>query len=452
MHPQDGARGFSFQLDEGSPKPPELGRLDLDWSDLASPASGPSADGTPLMPHAAAGRRPEPRSLLAAFAPDAAPIEPSASAPAVARQASASGAAQASAPAPSPNPTLDASAAPHPQRPTAPTADGSPVVRRLRFPASSAAPSASTAPAHTEPVPAVRKPSPRPSTRFADSIGRSRPLADSIDGPLDDAPPPEDLPDFAGSAAALTADAAPAPAELLRRASTLWSSATKTATNLGGRGLESGRLLAGQMSDALRERFEQTLEQRHRADAPTDAAAPLVDQGAGATLHMPPERRKLSLTLSRKSAGPVLALVAALGMFIASRQLLGVGGVGLSKTAPAIPDLGESPESKTPAQAMSSPAAAAPTAAAKSGPPPMETEVVPLPAGLAWPGKGLLEVVTSEDELVYVDGVFTGRGPLRRVPVAPGEHEVSIRKEGSERRGAATVELGRTTRAVFRGK
>src|SRR5690606_5213436 len=87
LHPQDGARGFSFQLDEGSPKPPELGRLDLDWSDLASPASGPSADGTPLMPHAAAGRRPEPRSLLAAFAPGAAPNEPSASAPAVAPQA-----------------------------------------------------------------------------------------------------------------------------------------------------------------------------------------------------------------------------------------------------------------------------------------------------------------------------------------------------------------------------
>ena len=76
----------------------------------------------------------------------------------------------------------------------------------------------------------------------------------------------------------------------------------------------------------------------------------------------------------------------------------------------------------------------------------------PLPAGMVWPGKGLLEVVTSEDELVYVDGVFTGRGPLRRVPVAPGAHEISIRKEGSERHGTADVEPGRTTRALFQRK
>jgi hypothetical protein len=82
----------------------------------------------------------------------------------------------------------------------------------------------------------------------------------------------------------------------------------------------------------------------------------------------------------------------------------------------------------------------------------MATEQAELPPGMAWPGKGLLEVVTSEDELVYVDGVFTGRGPLRRVPVTPGEHEVSIRKEGSVRQGTATVESGRTTRAIFRGK
>jgi len=68
---------------------------------------------------------------------------------------------------------------------------------------------------------------------------------------------------------------------------------------------------------------------------------------------------------------------------------------------------------------------------------------------MSWPGKGLIEVVTAEEELIYVDGVFTGRGPLRRIPVTPGSHEIKIKSGGSERQGIAEVELGRATRAVF---
>ena len=52
----------------------------------------------------------------------------------------------------------------------------------------------------------------------------------------------------------------------------------------------------------------------------------------------------------------------------------------------------------------------------------------------------------------YVDGVFTGRGPLRRIPVAPGDHEVSIRAEGKERTGTVSVQLNKNTRAVFKGE
>ena len=76
-------------------------------------------------------------------------------------------------------------------------------------------------------------------------------------------------------------------------------------------------------------------------------------------------------------------------------------------------------------------------------------EVVPLPEGVHYPGKGLIEVVTGEEEMIYVDGVFIGRGPLRRVPVSPGEHGVSIRNGGSERKGQIEVELTRTTRIAF---
>lgn len=433
MHQQHGARGFSFQLEEASPKPPELGRLDLDWSDLANPGSpalpapeepkvrDARASGTPLMPHAAADRRPEPRSLLAAFAP-------------------ADAASGAPGPAPTAPPSTAAASAPS-------EVSAAPVVRRLRFPTQNQGPVGSSA---EVPVTA-RRPSPRPSTRFADSIGQSRPLTDALNGALAESLPPEDLPLPAMNGPEDEHDAAHEPAELLRRANTLWSAATKTASDLGGRGLESGRLLAGQMSDALRERFEKAVEQRGTKAPVATASSPeptVRDQALPAAV---PSPRRLPFTLSKKSAGPLLALVAAFGMFMASRQLLGVGAVGLSKTAPSIPDLGEVAETGAPARTTKAPEGAS-TVPSNAPAPPMATEVVPLPAGLAWPGKGLLEVVTSEDELVYVDGVFTGRGPLRRVPVAPGEHEVSIRKEGSERRGTANVELGRTTRALFRGK
>lgn len=74
-----------------------------------------------------------------------------------------------------------------------------------------------------------------------------------------------------------------------------------------------------------------------------------------------------------------------------------------------------------------------------------------MPDGLSWPGKGLIEVVTTEDELIYVDGVFTGRGPLRRIPVGPGDHEVSVKKDGQERQGVVAVQVDRCTRAVFKG-
>jgi hypothetical protein len=419
LHQEPGVRGFSFDLEEAPRPAPNLGRLDLDWSDLGAPApEPPSADapaelepepaprvlpsgsGTPLMPHAAALSR--------------------------------SGSAQAPA---APRPLLAALAPPVEARPDPPAI---PVVRRLRFPSST-----------TPPI----KQSPRPSTRFADSIGQRRALADSTsDLTLDLTSPPEDLPSREAEVPIRADegwDEPGPPAVLLRRASALLSTAKETALDLGGRGLDSGRLIAGQMSDALRERLER------RPSAPATPAAGPSQPRVTPSEQIPRDLPKRSFrAMGRRGAGPILALVAALGMFFGSRHLIGSSKVGLSKTTSAIPELGEvkgpAASARSSAPGVPGPGASAPV---PSGPPPaMATELAPLPPGMAWPGKGLLEVVTSEDELVYVDGVFTGRGPLRRVPVTPGEHEVSIRKEGSMRQGTAKVEPGQTTRAIFRGK
>ncbi len=78
-----------------------------------------------------------------------------------------------------------------------------------------------------------------------------------------------------------------------------------------------------------------------------------------------------------------------------------------------------------------------------------QTETLGLPDGMSWPGKGLIEVVTDGKQLVYVDGVFTGRGPLRRIPIEPGSHEVVIVVEGKERSHNIDVSAERRTRIVF---
>jgi hypothetical protein len=72
-----------------------------------------------------------------------------------------------------------------------------------------------------------------------------------------------------------------------------------------------------------------------------------------------------------------------------------------------------------------------------------------LPSGAAYPGRGLLEVVTSERELVYVDGIFIGRGPLRRIPLLPGKHGILIRNGGTERGTEAELRVGASTRVHF---
>jgi hypothetical protein len=199
-------------------------------------------------------------------------------------------------------------------------------------------------------------------------------------------------------------------------------------------------------------------------------AAPVAPLPSGASAQpLPTPNARTRLATARRLAAPAAALAAAGAMYVLGTTVLArVAGPELAaaSSAPHVPDLGETPGAAKgapsepglrrvgerrarPGDKAAGPSSPDDDSAEGSGPPPVATTVVPMPPGLSWPGKGLIEVVTSGDELVYVDGVFVGRGPLRRVPVIPGEHEVSIRTEGERRDGVVEVLVDRSTRAVF---
>jgi hypothetical protein len=74
-----------------------------------------------------------------------------------------------------------------------------------------------------------------------------------------------------------------------------------------------------------------------------------------------------------------------------------------------------------------------------------------LPEGTQLQKKGLLEVVTSGKHLIYVDGLFVGAGPLRRVPVDPGSHAVEARLDGEQLTHSVQAKSKRRTQITFPG-
>jgi hypothetical protein len=65
--------------------------------------------------------------------------------------------------------------------------------------------------------------------------------------------------------------------------------------------------------------------------------------------------------------------------------------------------------------------------------------------------KGLLDIDTGAAHSIYVDDVFVGRGPQRRVPLRAGKHQVRLRLEGDESAIEVTVQTGRRTRLAAPG-
>ncbi len=398
--------------------------------------------------------------------------------------------------------TLQKSAA-HPREVAA--AASAPQIKKIQFPArprkQAAVPNAATKAEKAPPQEqAPAPPRSNPTTRFSSSVSQRAPEVDrDSDAELygtSSLAPPEDLDDFKSNPGESSGNDRPASQgwdsetpsarEIWHNARRVWQTTSKHAVTWGGQGLKSAQKLARNVNHRLQARLEDAAEERKRkwedqqaliggdvslgAEQVPPPARPTLDSEPQATAHTqrppaPPKRPSaVSLALlgvakktARKTAAPLSALAAAAAVYLGGTHLLGIeGGIELSKVStpgPKIPDLGALPVSKSsqsgaePPPAQAQPGKDAP---AKKAVMEMQTEQGPMPEGLSWPGKGLIEVVTSEDELIYIDGVFTGRGPLRRIPVTPGKHHVAIKTGGKERTGTVEVIADKNTRAVFK--
>ncbi len=77
----------------------------------------------------------------------------------------------------------------------------------------------------------------------------------------------------------------------------------------------------------------------------------------------------------------------------------------------------------------------------------LSVESLELPEGLTVsPDRGLLEIDIGGAQSIYIDGVFIGRGPVRRVPLREGQHEVRIQAESTEISQPVGIQRGRRTR------
>lgn len=462
--------GFSFELSESAPpvrseEQSPIGDLDLDFNEF-----GPSQ--SPAPGQAAASWLSSPFS----------PLVPEAELPL----------------------TLSAGAsAAEPSR--------APAIKKISFPRaarpSKAAKQTAEAPAFAASAVAASKST--PTTRFSASISQRAPEAALIDrdsdpdhgSVVDHQAIPEDLPEPTDAVsvepergAAAWSNDTPTAQEIWRKARRVWQTTSKHAVTFSGQGLKSAQKLAQNVNHKLQTRLEDGAKQRRqrldeqsatliqpRAHAEFDlsdatATEPKSTLESGPTLTATePSQLRLRQGSGRTQAGPLAgapgalkkaaaplsALAAAALVYVAGSYVFGVeGAVSLSKSAaagPHIPELGSLPSSgdeaeKAAASKVEKRAASAASKAAEPVIPEMKSEQTTMPEGLSWPGKGLIEVVTSEDELIYIDGVFTGRGPLRRIPVTPGKHHVAIKAGGQTRTGEVQVEADKNTRAVFKAK
>ncbi len=475
MKNEEQATSFSFHLSASAPPAevqereaesgpswfsPTRDALDLDLDAFA--ASAPAPEVAAAESFAASAPAPTPE-VAAAQTTDARPV-PQAQAGAdtvVVSRAVAAPRVSADDVTRTPAP-VDATSPPPPT--TRP--ERGPEVRRIQFPRP---PSRSAGGAVSHPTVFSSSLSQAPRVR----LDSDEELGDETSGEL----PPDDLPNASSREAPQRAPAAARPDAHTRTAGNTLSRGVA----LGRRGAQTSALLVAQAAKRA-QALVRAGQQRAQALWTARKGAPLPEAKPEAEREtIPAQPASLRKRLARAGekgpwASAGAALLAGSVAYLAATQLIAARGAGQPSTentadpseVPALSHAAPADDSDTtdenvaeraasnapspsPTPARDANPAVEPPAPERRGPagPPPALETLALPDGMRWPGKGLIEVVTEGRELVYVDGVFTGRGPLRRIPIQPGSHEVVVRTEGKERSLRVSVSADKRARVVF---
>jgi hypothetical protein len=192
-----------------------------------------------------------------------------------------------------------------------------------------------------------------------------------------------------------------------------------------------------------------------------ERTAPRLTAGALEGAAPTPSRRALPLV----ATAVVTASVLALGIYVARDPLVPAPSpsavestqAALTNSAAAAsprPRSASSTGGAAPAEAPLAPDEPAPgsppvAASANAAEPALATvgEDLPLPAGVPMNAyQGMLDIETGGREAIFVDGGELGRGPVLRLMLSPGVHEVRVRARAEERIRFVMVRTSRRTK------
>jgi len=169
-----------------------------------------------------------------------------------------------------------------------------------------------------------------------------------------------------------------------------------------------------------------------------------------------PALRTVSVPSPRSRAVPLIAtagataLLLALGVYV-GREPVSVPSAPSALTAltTPVPSIGRSATPLTELASASPPASPWPVAASASAAADLAPvgDDLPLPAGVPMnAAQGMLDIETGGRESIFVDGAELGRGPVLRLMLSPGVHEVRVRARAEERIRFVMIRGSRRTR------
>lgn len=178
-------------------------------------------------------------------------------------------------------------------------------------------------------------------------------------------------------------------------------------------------------------------------DSPAPLAADVAPPGAApaATAPRGPSRLVATLVRAQRALGQKQVRVGALIALSAALAYVGVSRA--VAPAPGSPEaVAASPVALDPSTLVAPvTSVASPARAAKKS---LVTDLQdPPPGALTNDAGGLLEISSGAGHAVYVDGVFVGRGPTRRIPVAAGHHDVALTLDGETITSSLDVPRGK---------